>query len=123
MARRQISEVKKPKKRKNSRRKGCHGELEFAHFLTDRGLGARRGQQFSGGADSPDVVCEGLPEVHFEVKRVEAGNLYSWLDQARRDAVHKLPVVAHRKNGKDWVAIVPMDVMIDLLVQKQWSVS
>jgi len=112
------------KKRKNSRSKGKVGELEFAHFLSDRGLGARRGQQFSGGTDSPDVVCEGLPGVHFEVKRVEAGNPYKWLEQAQRDAgLEKLPVVAHRKNGKDWVAIVPMQVMIDLLVQKQWSVS
>lgn len=124
MVRRQISQVVKPKKRKNSRNKGKNGELEFAHYLTDRGLGARRGQQFSGGTDSPDVVCEGLPGVHFEVKRVEAGNPYKWLEQAQRDAgLEKLPVVAHRKNGKDWVAIVPMQVMIDLLVQKQWSVS
>lgn len=113
----------KPKKRINSRSKGKNGELEFSHLLTSKGLGARRGQQFSGGADSPDVVCEGLPGVHFEVKRVEAGNLYSWLDQAKRDAAGKIPVVAHRKNGKDWVAIVPMEIMIDLLIQKQWSVT
>ena len=114
----------KPKKRINSRNKGKQGELEFAHYLSGRGLSARRGQQFSGGTESPDVVCEGLPGVHWEVKRVEAGNLYSWLGQAQRDAgAGKTPVVAHRKNGKDWVAIVPMEIMVELLIQKQWSVT
>ena len=118
------SKTKAPKRRINSRRKGCHGELEFAHFLSGKGLSARRGQQFSGGTDSPDVVCEGLPGVHWEVKRVEAGNLYSWLGQAQRDAgAGRTPVVAHRKNGKDWVAIVPMDIMVELLIQKQWGVT
>jgi Holliday junction resolvase len=111
------------KKRINSRQKGAEGEREFAHYLSDKGLLARRGQQFSGGTDSPDVVCEGLPKVHFEVKRVQAGNPYDWLAQAQRDAVLKMPVVAHRRNGKDWIAIVPMEVLIGLLIQHEWSVS
>jgi hypothetical protein len=49
----------------NSRNKGKRGELEAAHMLTHEGFPARRGQQFSGGTDSPDVVCESLPDDPF----------------------------------------------------------
>jgi Holliday junction resolvase len=53
----------------NSNQKGKRGEREAAAFLTDEGFPARRGQQFAGGTDSPDVVCESLSGLHFEVKR------------------------------------------------------
>jgi len=105
---------------KNSRAKGCRGELEFAKVLADRKLSARRGQQFSGGTDSPDVVCTSLTDIHFEVKRVEAGNLYLWLEQAVRDAAgKKVPIVAHRRNNKDWVAVLPMSDLLDLLILRE----
>lgn len=99
----------------NSRAKGAAAEREFAGYLKARGHDARRGQQFSGGTDSPDVVCPTLPGVHFEVKRVEKGNLYLWLDQAMRDAGSKVPVVVHRKNKREWVAILPLDELLTLL--------
>lgn len=108
-----------PKKRINSRAKGAVGEREFAALLNERGLCARRGQQFSGGSESPDVICHGLTDVHFEVKRVQAGNVYKWLEQACRDGGKKLPVVAHRKNNKPWVAIVPMELLLDLLILRE----
>lgn len=106
-------------KRINSRAKGACGEREFAAVLNKHGLDARRGQQFSGGKDSPDVRCEGLTGVHFEVKRVEAGNLYNWMEQARRDAQDNLAVVAHRRSRKEWVAILSMDDLIDLLILRE----
>ena len=91
----------------NSRNKGKRGELEAAKFLTAEGFPARRGQQFAGGTDSPDVVCESLAPLHFEVKRVEAGNPYNWVAQAKRDAGKKLPVVLHRRNDCEWLVILP----------------
>jgi len=91
----------------NSRQKGARGEREAAKFLSAEGFAARRGQQFAGGTDSPDVVCESLPSIHFEVKRVEAGNPYNWIAQAKRDAGYKLPVVLHRRNDHEWIAILP----------------
>ena len=106
------------KKRINSRQKGAAGEREFAALLKEHGIDARRGQQFSGGKDSPDVVSE-LTAVHFEVKRVQAGSPYLWLAQAIRDGADKLPVVAHRKNGKDWIAILPMSALLELLIQRE----
>ena len=99
----------------NSRSKGKRGELEFAKVLKDAGFEARRGQQFSGGGDSPDVVSN-VPGAHFEVKRVEAGNPYVWLAQASRDAAPgNTPIVAHRRNDEQWIAILPMTYLLDLI--------
>ena len=59
---------KKKKLRVNSCRKGKLGERAWAKKLTELGFPASRGQQHKGGPNSPDVVCESLPGVHFEVK-------------------------------------------------------
>lgn len=53
--------------RVNSRAKGARGEREAAKFLRGLGFEARRGQQFSGSKDSPDVVTN-LAGVHIENK-------------------------------------------------------
>lgn len=105
------------KKRKNSRAKGKVGELELAHFLRDRGFTARRGQQFHGGGDSPDVVCAGLADFHIECKRVEAGNLYNWMAQSKRDAGKKKPLVVHRKNNQEWVVICRLEDFLESIIQ------
>ena len=103
----------------NSRAKGKVGELELSAFLREHGFGeAKRGVQYSGGSDSPDVI--GVPGVHFECKRVEAGNLYAWLDQARADATcsDNMPVVAHRRNRREWVAILPLKDFLALIANQ-----
>lgn len=90
----------------NSRAKGARGEREAAAaWAQATGGQARRGQQFAGGTESPDVVCS-QPRVHLEVKRVERGNPYQWIEQAVRDAGPKIPVVLHKRNHKDWLVIV-----------------
>ncbi len=100
----------------NSRAKGARGEREWRDQLRNEGFDARRGQQFSGGADSPDVICESLPGLHWEVKRVEAGNPYHWMEQAQRDAGDaKMPVVAHKRNGKEWLCILRAEDFFTLL--------
>ena len=104
------------KKKINSRTKGKTGELELAEFLRAQGFdNSRRGQQFKGGPGSADVV--GLPEgYHVECKRVEAGNLYTWLAQAKRDGGKgAVPIVAHRRNRQDWVAILPLESLLALI--------
>jgi plasmid stabilization system protein ParE len=93
----------------NGRAKGARGERAAAKQWADA-LGlepstCRRGQQFAGGADSPDVVHP-LGNIHLEVKRVEAGNPYVWLDQAIRDAGEKIPVVLHKRNRREWIAVL-----------------
>lgn len=102
----------------NSRAKGKRGELELAEFIRAYGHEARRGQQFSGGADSPDVVTS-IPGIHFECKRVESGNPYLWLEQAQRDAGDKVPVVAHKRNRQEWIAILPLDDLLTILGRSQ----
>lgn len=106
----------------NSRNKGAVGERELAGVLRDYGFEARRGQQFAGGGDSPDVKSN-VPGIHIECKRVEAGNLYNWLAQATRDAAPgKTPVVMHRRNNKEWVAILPLTDYL-MLMQRLESMN
>ena len=102
----------------NSRAKGCRGERQWRDKLREFGfLRARRGQQFSGGCDSPDVVCEDLPGIHMEVKNVQAGNPYKWMAQAIRDAGAKIPVVAHKRNNCEWLVITRADDFLKLLLE------
>jgi len=82
------------------------------------GASSRRagGRQFKGTPDSPDIACDELAEWHIEVKRCEAGNPYNWLDQATADkGVDQVPVVAHRRNGRGWIAILHMHDLLELL--------
>ena len=93
----------------NGRAKGARGEREGAQeWARVTGCHARRGQQFAGGTDSPDVVHD-CGAIHLEVKRVERGNPYEWMDQAVRDAGGKIPLVLHRRNNRPWLAIVRLD--------------
>ncbi len=99
----------------NSRSKGKRGELEFAAFLRAHGFDARRGQQFSGGADSPDVVSEALAWLHVEVKRTQALNLVDATAQAEGDAGGKPWVIAHRRNHAPWLITMTAEVFFQLL--------
>lgn len=97
----------------NSRDKGKRGEREFARTLTTLGYPAERGQQFRGGQDSPDVKCDSLPQVHWEVKFYADSKMNSpselekWRAQAEADGGDRLPVIAHRWNGSRvwWCAV------------------
>lgn len=108
----------------NSRAKGAAAELEWAEVVKAHGYEARRGQQFSGGGDSPDVM-HNIPGVHFEVKRTEKLRLYAAVDQARRDAKEKMAVVSHRCNDDrrkgsckgDWLVVLGAEDYFSLLRQ------
>lgn len=102
------------KKRKNGRAKGAVAERELAEWLRSQGIPARRGQQFQGGADSPDVVAD-LPGWHIESKRTEVTNLYGWMAQATKDAAKgAVPVVLHRKNKGRWLAILDAEAWLKI---------
>lgn len=105
----------------NSRRKGKDGELELAEFLREHGwTEARRGQQFHGGGDSPDIVG-GPKSIHIECKRVEAGNPYDWLDQAERDAegTGKTAVVFHRRSRRDWIVVMSATDFMQMVARSE----
>lgn len=97
-----------------SRRKGAQGERELAEFLRDRGIEARRGQQYAGGPGSPDVVAD-LPDFYVESKRCEALSLYPALEKATAEAGDKIPLVCHRRNRKPWLAILHLEDLLELL--------
>jgi Holliday junction resolvase len=105
----------------NSREKGKRGERQWRDELRANGYDARRGQQFSGSADSPDVVCEPLSWIHFEVKAVEKLNVQDAMDQARRDACRvapgggKVPIVAHKRNFREWLVTMTAEVFFRFL--------
>ncbi len=105
----------------NSRNKGKVGEREFASLLREHGFDARRGQQFSGSPDSPDVVSDALAWLHVEVKRVQNLNLTDACvqaegDQTKSGRTKKLAwVVAHRKNHAPWLITMKADTFVKLL--------
>jgi len=101
---------------KFSRSKGKRGEREAAKFLNDLlKTNCRRGVQFQGSPDSPDVV--GLEGIHVEVKRVEKLNLYDAVEQAVGDSGENIPMVLHRRNNKDWLAVVKAEDLIQFAKQ------
>lgn len=99
----------------NSRAKGARGERLWRDELREAGFTARRGQQFAGGTDSPDVLCEELKNLHMEVKFVESLNLTVATEQAERDADGKPWIVAHKKNRTPWLVTMTRDTFFKLL--------
>lgn len=100
----------------NSRAKGKRGELEFAQFLREHGVAARRGVQFSGGPESPDVIA--WPWIHLEIKRNEHLAIHKAAEQAHQDAGGKPWVVAHRRNGEPWRITMAVETFLDLVAGK-----
>jgi len=99
---------------KTSREKGKRGERELAEELRKLGIDARRGMQFSGSPDSPDVITS-IDGIHIECKRVEKLHLYPSLQQATNDAGDgKIPLVAHRRNRSPWIVILYLDDLPNL---------
>lgn len=100
----------------NSRTKGKTGELELSHKLRTYGFDCRRGQQYHGGGDSPDIV--GLPGVHIECKRVEKLQIETAMVQSRRDAegTGDIPVVMHRRNREGWKVTMDLDEFMNLYI-------
>lgn len=95
------------------KRKGANGERELAHYLTERGFPSRRGRQYSGDPTAPDVISE-LP-LHIEAKRTERLSVYAAMDQAATDSGDKPPLVCHRRNGREWLAVMRLDDLLTLL--------
>ena len=103
---------------KASREKGKRGEREVAAFLREYGYDGKRGVQYHGGPESPDV--SGLPGVHIEVKRTERFDLYGAMEQAKADSGSgELPLVVHRKNKCEWVAVMTLADFMS--VYREWE--
>ena len=96
-------------KRINSRQKGCRGErMAAAAWVKEFGGHAERGVQRSGSPDSPDIKTD-MQGIHIEVKNVEKGNPYSWIEQSVRDAGDNCPLVMHKRNNQPWLLIMRLE--------------
>jgi hypothetical protein len=103
----------------NSRDKGARGERAVANFLKTYGYKARRGQQFHGGADSPDVV--GLPNIHIEVKFVEQLRLQQAYEQSFRDAGDgEIPTVWHKRNREPLMVTLTAEDFMRIYMASQY---
>jgi len=102
----------------NSRQKGAGGERELSKLLRSHGFSeARRGQQYKGTSDSPDVV--GIPGLHIECKRVaRLGWLYGWLEKAEQEAkIDQDPVIFMRANRGRWLVALDAKDYLDLMAE------
>lgn len=99
----------------NSKAKGSAGEREACQALRDSlGIAAARSQQYCGKAGDADLQTE-LTNVHFECKRTERFNAYDAIEQAKSDCGDKIPVVLHRRNRGEWLAVVPLSRLRELV--------
>jgi len=100
----------------NSRQKGKRGELLWRDVLRATGwTEARRGQQYAGSPDSPDVVG-GPKGWHPEVKFRTVLNVHGALKQAEDEMpAGNRPYVAWKKNNKDWVVVLRAGDFLELL--------
>lgn len=100
---------------RSQRDKGKRGEREAAAELGQLlNVTARRGVQYHGGPDSPDVVLEGVA-IHVEAKRTERLTLWPAIDQAKADApAGAVPIVWHRPNRRGSVVIVETARLLEL---------
>ena len=97
----------------NSRQKGARGERFVAKWLRETfGLDARRGVQYQGSPDSPDVV-NGFSGCHPEVKFVEKLNIQNAMDQCVNDAGERLPYVIHKRNRGDLLVTIRAGDLIE----------
>lgn len=105
----------------NSKRKGKTGELELARKLKEFGFDVRRSVQYNGKEEEGQADLLGLPGVHIECKRTERLNLYDAMNQAKRDSdgSHQIPIVFHRKNKCEWLAIMTLDDFMNLYQKRK----
>jgi len=93
-----------------SRNKGKVYEREVAAEFTSRGHEARRGRQYAGHPDAPDVVVLDSPWLHLEAKRREKVAIRKWMDQAVEDASDvQIPVVFHRRSREETLVTMRME--------------
>ena len=114
-----FSQIWEDEDKMNSKKKGNAGEVELLHLFHDRGFPVyRNDQRYRGGLENPDL-CLTAPSgrrYHCEVKRTERLQLYEAIEQAIHDANGKTtPVVLHRKNRREWVAILRLDDFLSIV--------
>lgn len=96
------------------RNKGARGEREVCALIEEHlGVKAVRNldQTREGGADIK------LSPYCLEVKRrARIGLIYDWMAQARKECSdEERPIVICRADGKEWLAVLPIDELFRLI--------
>jgi len=109
-----VRESRKKLSGKSSRERGKRGERYVAKRIRERlGIEARRGVQYSGGPDSPDVI--GLPGYHIEVKNVNRLNLGKAIKQSIQDSgKDETPIVIHHRDREPWYVTIDFEDFLDM---------
>lgn len=130
----------------DSSSKGKRGERELCRELREAGFGAIRSAQVTGSKEhshSADIITSLDPILRFEVKRgyedvyITSKKFEEWRQKACEETpVHKLPVLAWRKNRQPWVffslergdhtrakMVVGVEGFVDMLSSKQVNID
>ncbi len=100
---------------KLSRDKGKRGELEVVALLKKHGFEARRGQQYEGASDSPDVM-HNVTGLYIEVKRREAFNLHAaWLKAEEERRLGQRSAIFHKKNHQPWFVTMEAHAFLSIM--------
>lgn len=97
------------------RTKGAQGERELVDILRARGFRNVRRNFGSGSQGGGDLT--GLPGFHVESKRRERCEIWKWIEQAAREAQSDVPLVAFRRSRSPWMACLPLDDLLDLVLE------
>lgn len=103
---------------KAQREKGKRGERMLAKELRELTGNSeiKRGVQYHGGPDSPDVM--GLDGVHIECKFVEKLNVREALKQSEDDAGEgEVPVVIHKTSRQPWIVTMNLSDFVDMYMK------
>jgi len=96
----------------NSRTKGKVGERAWASLCTNEGYPAYRTAQVAGNFRAnnegvADVICDTLPDFHFEVKVGKCPHPWNAIGQAERDCrTGQFPVAALRKDRHEFIIVM-----------------
>jgi hypothetical protein len=95
------------------RRKGAVAEREVVDVAKAAGFDrAKR----TGDAQQRMGDVTGIPGAHVQVKRVETLRIPEWCRELEQACPpHELPVLAFRRSGEPWRAVVPLDELLALL--------
>lgn len=99
---------------RSERRKGVDGEAEVRRAFQARGFTVRG---LEGGGDHL-AVGHGC-RFHVESKRQETARPWLWFEQASSEApAGSTPLVAFRRSRSPWLAIIPLEALLELLEQR-----
>jgi Holliday junction resolvase len=94
---------------KMSRDKGGRGENAVKGMAAAHDFTAVRSRSGGGQARS-DLV--GIPGMAVEVKWVERESVRAWWEQAAENCDLDVPVVAHKRNNRTWLATLELDELL-----------